>query len=209
VAALAGTVAVALLFVAVAGWRLDDRSTVDGPAVPAAAAPASAAAASPAGGGAAAPAHRAPRPPSPSARRSAAAAPLAGPAGPPAEPSPRAESGAAWVCPDGYRWARGHPVMARPCHTTGEQPRVRATLRAATGVRADGSLTVQDAETGAVVAGPVDCPGLAFTEATVEHTCGPGTVALPAGRRYRVVLRWTYPGTELPAGSVQGDPFTR
>jgi hypothetical protein len=113
-----------------------------------------------------------------------------------------------WQCGDKLTWDVGHPVLAWPCHSLGDAIRAIGHLSAAPGVRADVSLTVRDAETHEVVAGPYGCDGLMFTQFLTEHTCGPVDLTAPRGRRYAVVEDWRYSNRSLlPGGSTTGPAF--
>ena len=113
-----------------------------------------------------------------------------------------------WRCGDAYSWDLGHPVLARPCQATGPSIRVMGQMEAAPGVQADISLTVRDAASDDVVAGPYTCTGLMFTDFALKHSCGPADLNAPRGHRYVVVETWQY--TErplLPPGSAEGPEF--
>jgi serine/threonine-protein kinase len=113
-----------------------------------------------------------------------------------------------WRCGDAYSWDLGHPVLARPCQATGPAIRVMGQMEAAPGVQADISLTVRDAASDEVVAGPYTCTGLMFTDFALKHACGPADLTAPHGHRYVLVETWQY--TErplLPPGSAQGPEF--
>ncbi|BCJ49035.1 hypothetical protein Asp14428_05100 [Actinoplanes sp. NBRC 14428] len=112
-------------------------------------------------------------------------------------------------CGEEYEWDVGHPVLAQPCHSLGAKVRVLGRMEASPGVQADISLTVRDARTDEVVAGPHTCRAMMFTDFTLEHTCGPVDLAVPAGGRYVVVETWEYTGRPLiPAGTARGQEFT-
>jgi hypothetical protein len=114
-----------------------------------------------------------------------------------------------WRCGDDYTWDLGHPVLAKPCHSLGDAVRVEGYMEAAPGVQADISLSVRDADTDEVVAGPYTCPGLMFTDFAVRHTCGPVDLGAPRGRRYVVVEQWQYTGRSLlPGGTARGPVFS-
>jgi len=113
-----------------------------------------------------------------------------------------------WRCGDAYSWDLGHPVLARPCQATGPSIRVMGQMEAAPGVQADISLTVRDAASDDVVAGPYTCTGLLFTDFALKHSCGPADLTAPRGHRYVLVETWQY--TErplLPPGSAEGPEF--
>jgi serine/threonine protein kinase, bacterial len=113
-----------------------------------------------------------------------------------------------WHCGDEYSWTLGHPVLARPCHAEGPAVRVMGQIEAAPGIQADVSMTVRDAKSDEVVAGPYVCKGLMFTDFALKHSCGPADLNPPHGGRYVVAQSWRY--TErplLPAGSARGPEF--
>jgi len=113
-----------------------------------------------------------------------------------------------WQCADAYSWDLGHPVLARPCHSIGPEIRVLGQMEAAPGVQADISLTLREAKTDEVVAGPYTCTGVMFTDFALKHSCGPVEMKAPRGHRYVVTETWQY--TErplLPSGSARGPVF--
>jgi serine/threonine-protein kinase len=113
-----------------------------------------------------------------------------------------------WQCGDEYSWNLGHPVLARPCHATGPAVRAIGQIEAAPGIQLDVSLTVRDAKSDEVVAGPYTCKGLMFTDFALKHSCGPADLDPPRGGPYVVAESWRY--TErplLPAGSARGPEF--
>lgn len=111
-------------------------------------------------------------------------------------------------CGDEYEWDVGHPVLAQPCHALGSEVRVVGHMEATPGVQADVSLTVQDAGTDEVVAGPYTCQGLMFTDFALQQTCGPADLSAPHGHRYVVVESWRYTGRSLlPGGTARGLEF--
>jgi serine/threonine-protein kinase len=114
-----------------------------------------------------------------------------------------------WQCGDELDWDIGHPVLAQPCHAVGGAIRVVGHMQAGPGVQADVSLSVRDASTGEVAAGPYTCKAMMFTDFAPEHTCGPVDLKAPRGRRYVVVESWEYTGRNLlPGGSAEGREFT-
>jgi serine/threonine protein kinase, bacterial len=114
-----------------------------------------------------------------------------------------------WQCPDTFAWDIGHPVLAKPCHALGGEIRIIGYMQALPGVQADVSLTLFDAATGEVKAGPFSCAALMFTDTASEHSCGPFETAVPHGHRYVVVEKWQYTGRGiLPTGSTRGVEFT-
>ncbi|MEV4640029.1 serine/threonine-protein kinase [Actinoplanes sp. NPDC049548] len=111
-------------------------------------------------------------------------------------------------CGEEYEWDVGHPVLAQPCHALGGKVRVMGHMEATPGVQADVSLTVRDARTDEVVAGPYTCEGLMFTDFALQQTCGPADLAAPHGHRYVVVQTWRYTGRSLlPGGTARGLEF--
>jgi serine/threonine-protein kinase len=113
-----------------------------------------------------------------------------------------------WQCGDEYSWNVGHPVLAKPCHAIGDAIRVVGHIEATPGVQADVSVSVRDAKTDQVAAGPYTCAGLMFTDFALEHTCGPVDLRVPRGGRYVVVESWQYTGRSLlPGGTARGPEF--
>jgi hypothetical protein len=136
-------------------------------------------------------------------RKSAAMHPSAGPVGAKAE-----AAFGPWRCSDEYTWDLGHPVLARPCHATGPTVRVMGQMEAFPGVQADISLTVRDAKSDEVVAGPYTCKALMFTDFALKHNCGPVDMAVPRGGRYVVAEAWEYTQRPLfPGGVARGPAF--
>ena len=114
-----------------------------------------------------------------------------------------------WQCGDEYSWDVGHPVLAKPCHAIGDAIRVLGHIEATPGVQADVSMSVRDAKTGQVAAGPYTCAGLMFTDFALQQTCGPVDLRAPRGGRYVVVETWQYTGRSLlPGGTARGPEFT-
>jgi tRNA A-37 threonylcarbamoyl transferase component Bud32 len=159
--------------------------------------------------------------PAATARSAPAGPPGSAAAGSPAPPDAGIEVSAApgagrgavtvgpWRCGDEFTWDIGHPVLAQPCHAVGGKIRVQGHVEATPGVQADIELTVRDAQTGDVVAGPHTCAGLMFTDFKLRHTCGPADLDAPRGGPYVVVLTWQYTGRSLlPGGTARGVPFT-
>jgi serine/threonine-protein kinase len=113
-----------------------------------------------------------------------------------------------WHCGDEYDWEVGHPVLARPCHALGPVVRVVAQIEAMPGIQTDVSLSVRDADSDEVVAGPYTCKGLMFTDFALKHNCGPVDLRPPRGGRYQVVESWEYTKRSLlPGGVARGPVF--
>jgi tRNA A-37 threonylcarbamoyl transferase component Bud32 len=113
-----------------------------------------------------------------------------------------------WRCGDDYTWDLGHPVLAKPCHSIGTAIRVMGKMEAMPGIQADFTLSVRDAVSDAVVAGPYACNGLMFTDVEMKHICGPIDLQAPHGHRYVVAETWTYTGRSiLPGGIARGPAF--
>jgi serine/threonine-protein kinase len=113
-----------------------------------------------------------------------------------------------WRCNDAYSWDLGHPVLARPCHSTGPAIRVLGQMESAPGVQVDITLTVRDAESDEVAAGPYVCKGLMFTDFALKHSCGPVEMQAPRGNRYLVAESWRYTQRPLlPGGIARGPVF--
>ena len=113
-----------------------------------------------------------------------------------------------WRCGDDYTWDLGHPVLAKPCQSIGDAIRVLGMTEAMPGIQADFTLSVRDASSDAVVAGPYTCQGLMFTDVEMKHNCGPVDLQAPHGHRYVVAESWTYTGRSiLPGGIARGPAF--
>ena len=113
-----------------------------------------------------------------------------------------------WRCGDDYTWDLGHPVLAKPCHSIGNAIRVMGMTEAMPGIQADFTLSVRDASSDAVVAGPYTCKGMLFTDFEMKHNCGPVDLQAPHGHRYVVAETWTYTGRSiLPGGIARGPAF--
>lgn len=113
-----------------------------------------------------------------------------------------------WRCGDEYTWDLGHPVLARPCHSLGPTVRVLGQMEAFPGVQADVSMTVRDAKSDEIVAGPFVCKALMFTDFALKHNCGPVDMAVPRGGRYVIAQSWEYTQRPLfPGGVARGPAF--
>jgi serine/threonine-protein kinase len=134
-------------------------------------------------------------------------------AAPSATPRPVAPIGEApedygqWLCTE-ERWPIGHPMVGQACQALGTSIKFKGIFSGISEVKADIQVTVENVNTGATVAGPVNCPGRKFTDEAQTFTCGPREVSLPPGR-YRVVGKWIYTDVNnlTPPGSVYGNPF--
>ena len=114
-----------------------------------------------------------------------------------------------WQCAEDYTWDVGHPVLAKPCHSTGAGIRLVGKMTALPGVQTDVTVSLLDAQTGDVVSGPFECDNLMFTDFAPAHDCGPFEVNPPHGRRLVVSESWHYSGRSvLPSGTVKGPEFT-
>ena len=95
-------------------------------------------------------------------------------------------------CKEGFGLAGFTPLMVTPCHALGTRVRIRATLTAPTPGEGRIAVALQDAGTGRTVGDPKVCTGLTFTKAAPTRSCGPVTVGPARGRRYQVVMSWTF-----------------
>jgi serine/threonine-protein kinase len=69
-------------------------------------------------------------------------------------------------------------------------------------------MTVRDARTDDVVAGPYVCKGLMFTDFALKHSCGPVAMDAPRGGTYVVAQSWKYTQRPLlPGGSARSPSF--
>jgi len=113
-----------------------------------------------------------------------------------------------WQCAPDYTWDVGHPVLAKPCHSTGTGIKLIGKMSGLPGVQTDVQVALVDAQSGDVVSGPFECTGLLFTDFAPTHDCGPFEVTVPHGRTLAVKESWEYTGrTVLPSGTVQGPAF--
>lgn len=113
-----------------------------------------------------------------------------------------------WHCGDDYTWDLGHPVLAKPCNSLGDAIRVMGMMEAMPGIQADFTLSVRDASSDAVVAGPFSCTGVMFTDFEMKHNCGPVDLQAPHGHRYVIAESWSYTGRSiLPGGIARGPAF--
>src|SRR6185437_4402044 len=113
-----------------------------------------------------------------------------------------------WQCAADYTWDVGHPVLAKPCHSTGTGIKLIGKMSGLPGVQTDVQVALVDAQSGEVVSGPFGCNGLLFTDFAPTHDCGPFEVNVPHGRTLAVKESWEYTGrTVLPSGTVQGPTF--
>ncbi|WP_327006147.1 serine/threonine protein kinase [Dactylosporangium sp. NBC_01737] len=115
----------------------------------------------------------------------------------------------AWQCADQYTWDIGHPLLAQPCHqTSGVAVRMVGHAQALPAIQADISISLMDADSGAVVDGPHTCTELMFTDFAPNHDCGPFDATPPRGHRYFVLQKWVYTNRAiLPGGQVSGPEF--
>ncbi|WP_250008477.1 serine/threonine-protein kinase [Actinoplanes sp. M2I2] len=122
---------------------------------------------------------------------------------------PQEEAFGPWQCGDAYDWQIGHPVLTRPCHSLGENVRVMGEMEAMPGVQADIVLTLRDADSDDVVAGPYSCKGVMFTDFALKQSCGPVDLRPPHGRELVLVQTWEYTQRPLlPGGKARGPVFT-
>ncbi|HYN93318.1 MAG TPA: hypothetical protein VES42_05675, partial [Pilimelia sp.] len=134
------------------------------------------------------------------------------PAGPRLPPIPPVRVGATvygpLLCTETV-WDIGHPALATPCHATGPGIRLLAQMEALPGVHADISISLLEAETEKVVAGPFTCGGRMFTDYQRIHKCGPFTVLdAPRGARSRAQQNGRYTARPLlPGGMAYGESF--
>jgi serine/threonine protein kinase len=114
-----------------------------------------------------------------------------------------------WQCAQDYTWDLGHPVLAKPCHSTGTGIKLVGKMTGLPGIQTDVTVSLLDAQTGDVVSGPFECDGLVFSDFAPEHDCGPFEVKLPHGRRLVVSEAWQYTGRSVfPSGNVKGPEFS-
>jgi hypothetical protein len=143
--------------------------------------------------------------PSATGRRKLAANALSDEDRTPAEAKPKTYG--ALRCTD-YEWKLVHPAVAKTCYATGPGIRFVGYLASAEGIQADVTVTLQDATSGKVVAGPFRCDDVLFTKAVRERACGVFEARPPAGRRYQVVQTWRYEGRASSLlGSAKGPAF--
>ena len=95
-------------------------------------------------------------------------------------------------CNENFGLAGFTPVMVAPCHARGKRVRIRAAMTAPTPGEGRIAVTLQDVGSGRTVGAPKVCSGLTFAKATPTRTCGPVTVDPVEGRRYQVVMAWTF-----------------
>ncbi len=132
----------------------------------------------------------------------------AGPGGVDVSAGPAEVAFGPWRCGDQYDWDLGHPVLARPCHSVGGSVRAVGQMEAMPGVQADIVLSLRDAETDEVLAGPYTCEGVMFTDFALKHSCGPVDLRPPHGRRIVLVQKWEYTQRPLlPGGTARGPEF--
>ncbi len=114
-----------------------------------------------------------------------------------------------WQCADQYTWDLGHPLLAQPCHQlSATAVRMIGHAQALPAIQADISISLVDADTGAVVDGPHVCPRQMFTDSSPSHDCGPFDVTPPRGHRYLVLQKWVYTNRAvLPGGEAGGPEF--
>ena len=100
------------------------------------------------------------------------------------------------------------PLMVSPCHALGERIRIQATLGAPTPGEGRIAVALLDVGTGRTVGAPKVCTGLTFTKSAPTRLCGPVTVDPPRGRRYQVVMSWTFGRAQYGGGRIaRGSAF--
>jgi serine/threonine-protein kinase len=114
-----------------------------------------------------------------------------------------------WQCREAFRFSFTDPVLAKPCHALGDTIQVLGQMAAPAGTRATITLSLRNATTGRTVAGPHACRAVTFTGRDLTNDCGPVRMPAAHGRRYVVVLDWTYTrqGTQN-RGSARGPEFS-
>jgi serine/threonine-protein kinase len=111
-------------------------------------------------------------------------------------------------CDESFGLAGFTPLMVAPCHSRGTRVRIRGTLTAPTPGEGRIAVALQDADTGRTVGNPKVCTGLTFTKSAPTHSCGPVTVDPVRGRRYQVVVSWTFSNGQRTAVKVaRGNAF--
>ncbi len=113
-----------------------------------------------------------------------------------------------WQCAQDYTWDVGHPVLAKPCHSTGTGIKLVGKMSALPGVQTD--VTVDAARRAdrrrrqrAVRVRRADVHRL-----HAEHDCGPFEVNPPHGRRLVVKrILAVHRAQRPPSGTVKGPEF--
>jgi serine/threonine protein kinase len=111
-------------------------------------------------------------------------------------------------CREGFGLAGFTPLMVSPCHALGSRVRIRATLTAPTPGEGRIAVALQDVGSGRTVGAPKVCTGLTFTKSAPSRSCGPVTVSPARGRRYQVVMSWTFAnGQRTQVKVARGNEF--
>jgi serine/threonine protein kinase len=112
-----------------------------------------------------------------------------------------------YACEREFGMAGFTPLVVSPCHALGSRVRIQAMLTAPTPGEGRIAVALQDLSSGRTVGTPKVCTGLTFTKAQPTRLCGPLTVEPVKGRRYQVIMSWTfgesrYGGAKVARGSA-------
>ncbi|MGW4940278.1 protein kinase domain-containing protein [Actinoplanes sp. NPDC004185] len=112
-----------------------------------------------------------------------------------------------YACKREFGMAGFTPLVVSPCHALGSRVRIQAMLTAPTPGEGRIAVALQDLSSGRTVGSPKVCTGLTFTKAQPTRLCGPLTVEPVKGRRYQVIMSWTfgesrYGGAKVARGSA-------
>jgi serine/threonine protein kinase len=102
-----------------------------------------------------------------------------------------------------------NPMLLKACHAVGAGVQLHASITAPS--RGEGRISVglRDLGSGRMVGASKVCSGLDFAREQPVHDCGPVFVSPERGRRYQVVMAWTFTADGRPAvtGMTVGDDF--
>ncbi|MEU8233759.1 protein kinase [Actinoplanes sp. NPDC048967] len=112
-----------------------------------------------------------------------------------------------YTCKREFGMAGFTPLVVSPCHALGSRVRIQALLTAPTPGEGRIAVALQDLSSGRTVGTPKVCTGLTFTKAQPTRVCGPLTIEPVKGRRYQVIMSWTfgesrYGGAKVARGSA-------
>jgi len=112
-----------------------------------------------------------------------------------------------YACKREFGMAGFTPLVVSPCHALGSRVRIQAMLTAPTPGEGRIAVALQDLSTGRTVGSPKVCTGLSFSKDRPTRVCGPLTVEPVKGRRYQVIMSWTfgesrYGGAKVARGSA-------
>jgi hypothetical protein len=97
--------------------------------------------------------------------------------------------------------------VIQPCHTVGPGVQMKGILAVPRGGLVNATVALRDVTRSKIVA-EYRCDNLLVGQGSGSQTCGPRTVTPAKGKRYVVVVEWTYAHNGRTGGQVStGEPF--